>query len=130
MAAALRKVSTRAFAREHEDDTAKAYHGTVSPSSGASDVDKGDVRIEEPKLLSECKAKGHNLKPVKSVSVNIETFDKLAEEAYDEGYEPMLNLRAYAPQSPLADHRGYVDFAVRLVRDDVWHVQKGCSLCQ
>jgi hypothetical protein len=117
-----KRLSTRAFARLHEEFIARMYRGRVSPSSGASVVDQGDVNSETHNLLIECKARGHN-NPVKSVSVNFDILAKIADEAYEQGMEPMLALRGYCPDNPLADPDGYIDVAVRLVRDDVYHVE-------
>lgn len=111
-----KRKSTRSFARMHEDWIAKQYRGKVSPSSGASSVDCGDVRTDSE--LMECKATGHQ-KPAKSISVKLDVVEKIADEAYSEGLIPALPLRIYNPDSPLSDMYGNIDLICRLVRDDI-----------
>jgi len=111
-----KRKSTRDFARAHESWIAREYRGRVSPSSGASAVDTGDVRTDIE--LMECKATGHQ-KAAKSISIKLSTIEKIADEAYAEGLEPAIPLRIYNPDSPLADPSGNVDLICRLVRDDV-----------
>lgn len=48
----------------------------------------------------------------------LKEFEKIAAEAYAEGKSPLMALRIYAPDSPIADIDGWVDFSVRLVGDD------------
>lgn len=96
---------------------AKLYNGTVSPSSGAADADQGDVRTETE--LIECKLTGSFLKPAKSISVKLEDLEKIADEAWSEGRDPVMALCIYNPDSVLADGNGYVDLTLRLTKDDV-----------
>lgn len=110
------KGSRKQQSRLHEAAIAKAYGGRVSPSSGASLVDQGDVRTARD--LIECKMRGAEFKPAKSISVQLAVMEKIADEAYMDGLDPAIALRLYAPDSPLAQD-GYVDMIVRLVKDDI-----------
>lgn len=92
------------------------YDGTVSPSSGGAAADQGDVRTTL--LLIECKQTGEPEKERRSMSVKLDDFEKIADEAWSEGRTPMMALRIYSPDSVLADKQGNVDLAVRLVCDD------------
>lgn len=110
--------SKKSLSVEHEEWVARRYDGKRSKSSGAADTDKGDVRIESQDTLFECKGKfGERTgqKPVRSTLVS--QMEKIADEAYTEGKDPAIALRFWMPDSPLAIG-GYVDLAVRLLRDD------------
>jgi hypothetical protein len=106
--------SSKALSVEQEDFIATLYGGKRSASSGAADTDQGDVRT--PSDLIECKVKGSYGKPTRAALVT--TFEKIAEEAYTEGREPVLALRFYMPDSMLADSKGWVDLSVRRTADD------------
>lgn len=108
--------TTKAFSIEQEDHVAKAYGGRRSPSSGGADNDSGDVRA--PKDLIECKYKGDPNRPLKNQPVLLRQFEKVAVEAYMEGRSPVIALRFYWPDSPLANHQGWVDLSVRLLEED------------
>lgn len=99
-----------------EKRVAKTYGGVVSPSSGASDTDAGDVRT--PTHLIECKHTGSFLKSAKSISVKLDVFEKIADEAWSESRAPAQALSIYAPDSVLADPDGFVDLIVYLQSDD------------
>ena len=104
------------LSREHESFVAKWYGGKRSPSSGASDTDKGDVRTST--MLIECKGKfGQRIgqKPVKSTLLG--HMEKAADEAWSEGKDPAVALRFYKPESTLADTNGYVDLIVLRMTD-------------
>jgi hypothetical protein len=108
------------LSREHEEYVARKYAGRRSPSSGASPTDQGDVRVAERDVLIECKGKfGERTgeKPVRSTLVT--QMEKITDEAYAEGKDPVLALRFYMPDSPIADNYGYVDLVVRFLEDDV-----------
>ncbi len=92
------------------------YGGVVSPSSGASQKDAGDVRTGRE--LIECKQTGQMDKPAKSIRLILADFEKIADEAWAEGLSPAMALRMYAPGSVLADKDGNVDLIVRRVADD------------
>lgn len=47
----------------------------------------------------------------------VQHFEKVTQEAWEEGKDPMLALRYYAPDSPLADSNGWIDFTVMRARD-------------
>lgn len=106
--------SSKALSVEQENWIAGLYGGRRSVSSGAADNDQGDVRAGHD--LIECKVKGGPGRPAKSALVT--TFEKIAEEAYSEGREPVLALRFYMPESFLADHQGWVDLVVRRAGED------------
>lgn len=101
---------------QHEDFIAKHYGGKRSKSSGAADNDQGDVRC--PTLLIECKTTGSPGKPKKKKAKLVKDFEKIADEAWAEDRTPMMALRFFDPDSRLCDRYGWVDFSVRLVRDD------------
>jgi hypothetical protein len=99
-----------------EERVAKAYGGKRSPSSGGTDTDRGDVRT--PNDLVECKHTGTYDKPARSISVKLDDLEKIFDEAASEGKDGMMALSLYAPDSVLADDGGFVDLAVRLMRND------------
>ena len=96
---------------------ARTYGGRRSASSGAADNDQGDVRT--PTLLIEAKVTGGpgQIKPLPKF---VREFEKITEEAWSEGREPVLALRYFAPDSILSDTRGWIDLAVRRVIDDAY----------
>lgn len=106
------------FSLRQEKKVAKLYGGTVSPSSGAAITDSGDVYIPNHGNLCECKHAGTFEKPAKSISLKLEDLEKIADEAWERGLEPMMVLSMYAPDSVLADKDGEVNVSVRLMRDD------------
>jgi hypothetical protein len=90
--------------------------GKRSPSSGAADTDQGDVRAD--RLLIECKMTGGpNVILTKPLPTFIQQLEKVAEEAYQEGRDPMLALRYYQPESILAGADGWIDVGVMLITD-------------
>lgn len=93
-----------------EDWVAARYNGRRSESSGAADNDQGDVRC--PMVLIECKM------TMKKPPKWMKDFEKVTEEAYSEGREPMMAFRFYDPESVLADRDGYIDLVVRRAADD------------
>lgn len=111
-----RRGSTKALSVEHEESIACTYNGMRSKSSGAAAHDQGDVRC--PMLLIECKYTGSPRSPMKGTPKILKEFEKITQEAWSEGKDPMLALRYYAPGSILANAQGWVDLAVRLVTDD------------
>lgn len=110
-----RRGSTKALSVEQEDFIAATYDGRRSRSSGAADNDAGDVRSAD--TLFECKMSGSPAHPVKLPTL-IRQFEKIAIEAYEEGKEPALALRYYAPDSILANRQGYIDLMMRRVEED------------
>lgn len=100
-----------------EERVAKRYKGKRSPSSGAAVHDQGDVRSVRD--LIECKHSGTFDKPAKSISLKLVDFEKIADEAWSEGRNPAIALSIYAPDSPLADNDGFIDWIARLQTDDV-----------
>lgn len=101
---------------EHEDYIANLYGGVRSNSSGAADNDQGDVRT--PTLLIEAKVTGNpGVKP-KPLPKFVRELEKITEEAWSEGREPVLALRYFAPDSILANRQGWIDLAVRRAVDD------------
>jgi hypothetical protein len=101
----------------HERYVARLYRGIQSPSSGASSVDKGDVRIASSRTIFECKATGSPGGDSKYTTL-IRQFEKVADEAWIEGKSPAVALRYFCPDSPLAGPDGWLDFTVRLTKDD------------
>lgn len=108
--------STKWLSERQEDRIARIYGGRRSPSSGGHESDRGDVRTRYE--LIECKHKGTFDKPAKSISLKLEDFEKIADEAWSESRNPFMVLSIYAPDSVLANKDGEVDFTVRLTLDD------------
>lgn len=101
-----------------ENMVAILYAGSRSKSSGANPADPGDVR--EDRELIECKTTGEPGKPYpKSASFTVETFEKIADEAWSIGRYPTLALQLYNPDSVLSDRSGMINFIVRLMDDDI-----------
>lgn len=100
-----------------EEYIARSYQGKRSESSGGAAHDAGDVRMA--KSLCECKYTGSPGEPLKGQPKILKEFEKVAREAWSEGRDPMMALRIYWPESPLANKEGWVDFTVRLTTDDV-----------
>ncbi len=115
MAAPLYSNKGRSVAQERF--IAGCYGGAVSPSSGASQKDAGDVRTEHQ--LIECKQTGQMHKPAKSHSLKLSELEKIADEAWAEGLDPAYAIRIYNPDSVLADKDGNIDLIVRRVQDDM-----------
>ena len=117
--------SIKALSVTHEEFIAKAYGGTRSPSSGASEGDGGDVRA--PDALFECKLSGGPGRfcraheqfdcPLERPTL-ARQFEKIAVAAYSEGKTPKVALRFFDPTSIVADRDGWVDLVVQLVKDD------------
>lgn len=103
--------STKQSSIDHEEYIAGIYRGRRSPSSGAADNDNGDVRSEN--YLIECKTTGRPGYPVKSLPVFVQTLEKIADEAWAEGRFPVLAMRFYNPDSPLAV-QGWVDVSIMI----------------
>lgn len=74
--------------------------------------------MRTPSLLIECKMTGRPGKDLKPLPKFVQEFEKITEEAWSEGREPVLALRYFAPDSILADREGWVDLAVRRASDD------------
>lgn len=108
--------SSKALSVEHEEWIAKRYGGKRSASSGGADNDQGDVRTGED--LIECKLTGRPGAPAKATL--LKTFEKVAQEAFSEGRDPVVALRFHAPESILADGDGWVDLTVRRSSDDAF----------
>lgn len=110
-------LTKKEVSRLHESWVAKQYDGVRSKSSGASDTDKGDVRIKSSRTIFECKASGAPGQDSKYTTL-LRQFEKVADEAWAEGKHPAVALRYFCPDSPLASVDGWVDFTVRLTKDD------------
>jgi hypothetical protein len=109
-----RRGTTKRYSVDHEEFIAKLYGGVRSPSSGAAEKDGGDVRTDP--YLIECKMTG-NPGEVKRKSKILQDLEKVWEEAVIEGKKPLLCLREFQPDSPLAGKDGWVDLTV-LPSDD------------
>lgn len=112
-------MTKKQLSRLHEEWIASQYGGQRSPSSGASDTDKGDVRIASSKTIFECKMTGEPGGDSKRTTL-LRQMEKVADEAWAEGKEPAVALRFFCPDSPLADVFGWVDLTVRLTVNDVY----------
>lgn len=120
-----KKGTVKARSVQQEDHVAALYDGVRSRSSGGADNDQGDVRTSDS--LIECKYTGgpeHDRKkiaegkPLKR-STLLKHMEKVALEAWQEGREPVIALREYAPESKLAGSDGWVDLTVRVQHEDV-----------
>ncbi len=103
--------SKKRLSVDQEDHISRLFNGKRSKSSGASATDKGDVRADH--LLIECKMTTGR-KPTL-----VTQFEKISQEAYEEGLTPMMALRFYDPASHIADKNGWIDLSVMLVGDIV-----------
>lgn len=74
--------------------------------------------MREHNNLCECKHTGTFDKPARSFSLKLDDMEKIADEAWSEGKEPMMIVSIYCPDSVLADKDGEVNLAVRLMSDD------------
>lgn len=110
-------MTKKELSKQHEEYIAKKYSGQRSRSSGASDTDKGDVRVEGSSSLIECKLTGSPGNEPKR-STLLAHMEKVADEAWAEGKEPAVALRLFCPTSPVANVDGWVDMTVRLTVDD------------
>lgn len=110
-------MTKKELSKQHEEYVARIYGGTRSRSSGASDVDKGDVRAESSETVFECKLTGAPGGDSKRTTL-LRVMEKTADEAWAEGKEPAVCLRLFCPESPLANHEGWVDLTVRMLADD------------
>jgi hypothetical protein len=108
--------STKWLSVRQEEYIARRFAGKRSASSGAAVTDAGDVRT--PKLLIECKHRGTFDKPARSVTIKLDDFEKVADEAWSESRKPVMALRIYCPESVLSDADGNVDIIARLLDDD------------
>lgn len=70
-------------------------------------------------MLIECKQTGQMDKPAKSYSLKVSDLEKAWDEATSEGLDMAIAVRIYAPDSPLANHKGNIDLIVRRVMDDM-----------
>lgn len=111
-----RRGTSKRLSVDHEEFIAHVYGGQRSPSSGGAAHDYGDVRC--PDKLIEAKMTGDPTKPKRSISVRVDTLEKIAQEAWAEGKRPALALRICEPESLLADVHGYIDLIVYLIGDD------------
>lgn len=121
--------STKWLSQRQERKVARVYGGQASPSSGAAISDQGDVRVRSGGPdgrgeLFECKHAGTFDKPAKSISLKLADLEKIADEAWSEGRQPVMVLSMYAPDSVLADADGEVNVTVRLTMDD-WRGRTG-----
>lgn len=114
------KGSKKDLSQEHEEYVAARYGGRRSPSSGAAFTDLGDVRDGEGEFLFECKGKfGEKIGKSKVRSTLVTQFEKIADEAWQGSRTPIVALRFFMPESPLADNYGYIDLVVKLLSDDI-----------
>lgn len=107
---------TMATWQDHERFIERVYGGQRTKGSGSTVAHKGDVRISTASELVECKLQGNPESPRRTRLVK--QLEKVANEAYEEGLDPVLAWRIFDPSSELANLDGYVDVAIRLVRDD------------
>jgi hypothetical protein len=63
-------------------------------------------------------AKHHQIPKTAVLPQLHQQFEKNAVDAHLEGRSPVVALRYYWPDSPLANPKGWVDFAVRLLDED------------
>lgn len=106
--------TVKALSVEHEDFIAYLFGGKRSRSSGAAPGDPGDVRADP--WLVECKMTG-NPSAVSKKSRLVRDFEKVAQEAAQKGVDPMVALRYYDPDSPIANNEGWCDLVVMRAQD-------------
>lgn len=116
---AAKRGSLQRMSQDQEEFLARSYDGQRVKGSGSSHRQKGDV-ITETQLI-EAKFKGTPDKPAKSISIKLEDFEKICDEAWAEGLSPMMGLMIVNPKSPLANASGNIHLSVRLVIDDMWY---------
>lgn len=104
--------SSKRISVDHEEHIAYLFGGKRSPSSGASSHDYADVKTEH--LAIECKTTMSETK----YNELLKQFEKVAEEAWEHGKDPMLAIRVRRPDSKLADRDGFVDLTIRRAEDD------------
>lgn len=92
---------------DQENSVARWLGGTRTKNSGATDRQKGDVASED--YLVECKFAGSPVKPARSISLKLEDYHKIRDEAAQEGRVPLMHVRFIAHDSPWADDNGFVD---------------------
>lgn len=113
------ELPNRKLIKEHsvaqENDIANKMSGRRSPSSGAWIYDDGDVDTKD--FIVECKLAGNPEKIAKSISIKLEDFEKVFDEASLNRKTPMMALRVHNPNSVLADHKGNVDFVCVRLKD-------------
>lgn len=102
--------SNKELSVRQEDYVARLFDGKRSRSSGAAAHDAGDVRCKQ--LLIECKM---TMSP--TTPKFITQMEKIAEEAWEEGKDPVLALRYYSPHSVIAGPDGWIDVTVMLATD-------------
>lgn len=116
--------STTALGRTLEETVAATYGGRRSRSSGAAKGDKGDVRftiqICGPECSDdECLGRFYDYtaecKTTEKASVSIkkEVWDKIVQEAREQGRRPTMFLRIYDH-----DTGKHIDLVVRDINDD------------
>lgn len=110
-------MTVKELSRQHEELIARMYGGKRSRSSGASAVDKGDVRSQTDETIFECKLTGAPGGDSKRTTL-MKVMEKTADEAWAEGKQPAVCLRLFCPESPLSNQEGWVDMTVRLTADD------------
>lgn len=103
----------------HELHVAQRYGGVRSRSSGAAFRDIADVDTAE--LAIECKETGGPGEDPISKPKIIGLLEDLAGKSYPSGKDPVLAMRYYLPDSPLANLDGWVDVAIRPLDVDVEH---------
>lgn len=119
-----KKGTSKRRSTDQEDYIASLYSGRRSPSSGAAENDAGDVRSESQ--IFECKCKGGveydsartNQGKAPQRTTLLQRFEKISQEAWAEGRTPVLAIREWAPESPLAGPNGWVDIVVRSAHED------------
>ena len=109
--------SAKDLSVRQEDDIARMFGGERSKSSGAAEHDAGDVRCQY--LLIECKVRMPDHKAIltRPMPTFVRQLEKVAVEAWESGKDPLLSLRYYSPDSPLANTDGWVDIAVMRAQD-------------
>lgn len=106
--------TNKARSLDQENHLAKLFDGKRSPSSGAASNDAGDIRCE--KIMIEAKVTGTPAKVKRPAW--LKQFEKVAEEAWQEGREPVMAFRFFDPESILSDSDGIIDLTVRICADD------------
>jgi len=85
---------TKHFSKRQEKQVAKSLSGKVTPNSGATMFNKGDVLLED--FVIECKTKTSNSQ---SISIKKEWLEKTKNESYLQGKDHYALVFDFGPDS-------------------------------
>jgi hypothetical protein len=101
------KSSTRYYSSKQEKEVAEKVKGKVTPNSGATSWQKGDININgQESFLLECKTKTSNSN---SISIKKEWIDKNREEAAFMGKKHQVIVFNFGPDYPYSENHYIID---------------------